>query len=86
MKTKLKKNPTHAPCIRSMNMSSHARTLICLAPDIVSYVKDTLASLASRNSFEIDEILFASHRVIGIKITPNITPPTNARPICVYNR
>lgn len=69
-----------------MNISSHARTLICFAPENVSYVNETLASLASRNSFDIDEILLANHRVIGIKITPNITPPTNARPICVYKR
>lgn len=60
---------------------THARILICLAPDKASYVCDTLASLATINSCEYDPIRFASHRVIGISMIQNIMPPMNAMPI-----
>lgn len=72
--------------MRSINTSSHASTLICFAADNASDVCETLASFASRNSVEMAEILLANHRVIGINIMANITPPMKAKPICEYRR
>lgn len=69
-----------------MNTSSHARILICFAPENASHVCETLASLASKNSTEIAAIRFAIQRLIGIRIIANITPETKATPICVYSR
>lgn len=64
-----------------MNTSSQARILICLIPDRASILCETLASFAVNSSDDNDEIFIASHRFIGISITPNITPPTKAIPI-----